>query len=1091
MADTGLLPSSPAESEMQVPVFVSTSTAATSTSTAPAAAVPRAPSDMDMFLSEFMTPSLDDQFGATTTSFEDLLSEILGPSGSGSEPPVPLSTDRVAASSRSHASVSTAHAQGASFRPIAPLGTTRGRAALSRHQATSGIGSARAAASTLDAPSGTLTTQAAPPRSEPPSALTATELAVPDTSAPSSATAPATKPSSRRKKRNAPEGAADTLCKWLRTGYCARGRGCWYSHDFPDDEDAPLNSLSATSSTHQNTGQGSSVHPSAQDVVAMEASSSTSAVATHGAISTVQANAEAPSKPRSVGSETNQHNVGGVPCASTELGGIAGSTTHSPIGEASAAASGSFKHGSGPASAVQSRVDQSGEEPEVCLMCQNPLPEVAAMSPVCDHFACVPCWTTWRKSKGRKEKKSNVATNVHQCVLCREVCWYIIPTRERLRTGPEKDAFIANWLQEHSRTTCRHFQRTLRKTRAKYKLDRPDCPFGDQCQFAHELDPGSGIRQALGYNIVSAPRLKNNERKHGYNSYKVVVGPSSFSKGIDAEAGDGAPQETIPAQVEASAGTTATAAGDASVDTEPTGTDVPAADRLAGGDDGIWALTTLDSATDSTVTAAGNASVDPGPTETDIPAGDRLTIGDDGFWRLTTLESTNNSSADGVGTESATQAPTPMDVDAPGSIATTAAITDAQLSPSAQGAQDPDIIVGTATPPATASSPHNRPTAAPAAERTDYSQVMPDCFLSRELAKYHRAYMEGAISFDRAKALLHAAIFRASTRAVPRDLWSTQLGVVSTTLYAHLEQAGRMIPDAATRRRRLLQAAYLGEDIPQGSLGPNTVPDVPVARRKGRNLRRTRITHAAGHAQPRETTTVIDGGPAITALIEFAALELGDPLLWVPRILRIPTRQASDAAIDEDHGPKATCPPSNVTVMTQAVQVALTFVPRPVRIASHFGVPVNLSAPPVPAPLPPHIGSSAIQRWIEGLPPRVQRYLAARRPEYRPPDTENADPGPNQRNNNVREESFVKPVCFLWVSHLAEKFIRRHGSISARPGDAVWSSGHLAAHVKKFMALCKPLGNQHERGLTHRNSPTRQRVAVALVPPLRLYGDAS
>ncbi|PWN44121.1 hypothetical protein IE81DRAFT_329085 [Ceraceosorus guamensis] len=783
---------------------------------------------------------------------------------------------------------------------------------------------------------------------------------------------------------------------------------------------------------------GSSVHPGAQNVVAMEASSSTSAVATHGAIPMGQANAEAPSEPRSVGRETNPYNVGGVPCASTELDGIAGSTTQSPIGEASAAASGSFKHRSGPASAVQSRVDQSSEEPEVCLMCQNPLPEVAAMSPVCDHFACVPCYTTWRKSKGRKDIKSNVATNVHKIAgTCESIDLHAlaklifltstlrifrhslhdsIPTRERLRTGPAKDAFIANWLEQHSRTTCRHFQRTLRKTRAKYKLDRPDCPFGDQCQFAHELDPGSGIRQALGYNIVGAPRLKNNERKHGYERYKVVVGPSSFSKSIAAEAGDGAPQETIPAQVEASAATSATAAGDASVHPEPTGTDIPAGNREAIGDDGIWALTTLDSATDSTVTAAGDASVDPvdpvdpEAMETDNPAGDRLAIGDDGSWRLTTLESTTNSSAGAVGTESATQAPTPMDVDAPLSTATTAAITDAQLSPSAQGAQDPDIIVGTATPPANASSPHNRPTAAPVAERTDYSQVVPDRFLSRELAKYHSAYMGGAISFDRAKTLLHAAVFRASTRAVPRDLWSTQIGVVSTALFVHLEQGGRMIPDAATRRRRLLEAAYRGEDIPQGSLGPNTVPDVPVARRKGRNLRRTRITHTAGHAEPRETTTVIDGGPAITALIEFAALELGDPLLWVPRILRIPTRRASDAAMDEDYGPRATCPPSNVTIMAQAVQVALTFVPRPVRIASQFGVPVKSSAPPVPTPLPPSIGLSAIKRWIEGLPPRVQRYLAARRPEYRPPDTENAVPGPNQRNNNVREESYLKPA---------------------------------------------------------------------------------
>lgn len=118
----------------------------------------------------------------------------------------------------------------------------------------------------------------------------------------------------------------------------------------------------------------------------------------------------------------------------------------------------------------------------------------------CIHPFCYECALSWHRDNQYRNSLKSSGFDVecqliyHSCPVCRVESKFIFPSRD-YKTGPRKDAFIAQYKQERLGRPCKFF-----------KGEIGTCPFGKECFYAHLSPEGKDLKPI----DVKKPKGKSN-----------------------------------------------------------------------------------------------------------------------------------------------------------------------------------------------------------------------------------------------------------------------------------------------------------------------------------------------------------------------------------------------------------------------------------------------------------------------------------------------------------------------------------------------------------------------------------------------------
>jgi len=93
--------------------------------------------------------------------------------------------------------------------------------------------------------------------------------------------------------------------------------------------------------------------------------------------------------------------------------------------------------------------------------------------PECQHSFCLECIIEWRN------QTETFGKNVRSCPLCRQISFYVVPSKYFYDNEEEKKRYINNYIGYLKQTPCRNFDGGLGQ-----------CDFGANCFFKHESENG-------------------------------------------------------------------------------------------------------------------------------------------------------------------------------------------------------------------------------------------------------------------------------------------------------------------------------------------------------------------------------------------------------------------------------------------------------------------------------------------------------------------------------------------------------------------------------------------------------------------------
>ncbi|KXS22036.1 hypothetical protein M427DRAFT_162603 [Gonapodya prolifera JEL478] len=97
----------------------------------------------------------------------------------------------------------------------------------------------------------------------------------------------------------------------------------------------------------------------------------------------------------------------------------------------------------------------------------------------CSHPFCLQCIRSWRQISSEKTAIDQV--NLRSCPICRQVSFFVVPSRHWPRDEAHKQQTIDSYKFSRSRIPCKHFERSGERR----------CPFGDECFYSHARSDGS------------------------------------------------------------------------------------------------------------------------------------------------------------------------------------------------------------------------------------------------------------------------------------------------------------------------------------------------------------------------------------------------------------------------------------------------------------------------------------------------------------------------------------------------------------------------------------------------------------------------
>jgi len=130
-----------------------------------------------------------------------------------------------------------------------------------------------------------------------------------------------------------------------------------------------------------------------------------------------------------------------------------------------------------PPEAIESANEAKIFECGICFEVVTP-PKCFGLLMGCDHVFCLSCISTWRKTHSLDNE-----TTIRSCPVCRKESDCIIPSRE-FAVGDRKATLHKAYKERLARIPCRYF--------TKFQ----NCPFGNDCFYAHHDENGVHVHIA-------------------------------------------------------------------------------------------------------------------------------------------------------------------------------------------------------------------------------------------------------------------------------------------------------------------------------------------------------------------------------------------------------------------------------------------------------------------------------------------------------------------------------------------------------------------------------------------------------------------
>lgn len=126
----------------------------------------------------------------------------------------------------------------------------------------------------------------------------------------------------------------------------------------------------------------------------------------------------------------------------------------------------------------QQFLDEERNEDHCAICLEHPADRFRRFGilPACEHVFCLPCIRTWRKSNNDMN-----SSNGRRCPICRYESFFVMPSFNFVRNGPQKDLL----------KYCYH--KSMQNTPCKLFLETGQCKFGSSCFYKHVDRQGNEV----------------------------------------------------------------------------------------------------------------------------------------------------------------------------------------------------------------------------------------------------------------------------------------------------------------------------------------------------------------------------------------------------------------------------------------------------------------------------------------------------------------------------------------------------------------------------------------------------------------------
>eukprot|EP00612_Vaucheria_litorea_P002102 CAMPEP_0171456506 /NCGR_PEP_ID=MMETSP0945-20130129/2962_1 /TAXON_ID=109269 /ORGANISM="Vaucheria litorea, Strain CCMP2940" /LENGTH=387 /DNA_ID=CAMNT_0011981937 /DNA_START=63 /DNA_END=1223 /DNA_ORIENTATION=- len=124
-------------------------------------------------------------------------------------------------------------------------------------------------------------------------------------------------------------------------------------------------------------------------------------------------------------------------------------------------------------------IKEENLQPFECGICYEEITGLFGILTNCSHPFCLNCIRNWRHTGLENQK----AESVRMCPICREISYFIVPSKTFVRDSLSKMALIENYKANLAQKPCMYFCKDQ------------TCPFGTSCFYAHIRKDGSQENQ--------------------------------------------------------------------------------------------------------------------------------------------------------------------------------------------------------------------------------------------------------------------------------------------------------------------------------------------------------------------------------------------------------------------------------------------------------------------------------------------------------------------------------------------------------------------------------------------------------------------